>query len=111
MKRYIKSSVFSDSLPSYPNFWSLSTEDQDNLVDEFCDSSYFELAAQDLENNRGPQDSEEYLPWQVVWSDPYQGDDAYYNFASKKEARQFIERHPDLMACFESGEAYLHKVR
>ena len=111
MKRYIKSSVFSDSLPSYPNFWSLSPEDLDKLVDEFCNSSYFELAAQDLRNNRGAQDSEEYLPWQVVWSDPHQGDDTYYDFASKKEARQFIERHPNLMDCFEIGEAYLHKVR
>ena len=111
MKRYIKSSVFSDSLPSYPNFWSLSPEDQGKLVDEFCNSFYFELAAQDLRNNRGAQDSEEYLPWQVVWRNTYQGDDTYYDFASKKEARQFIERHPDLMACFESGEAYLHKVR
>ena len=111
MKRYIKSSVFTDSLPSYPNFWSLNTEDQDKLVDEFCDSSYFELAAQDLYNNQGYEDPEEYLPWQVVWADPYQGDDAYYNFASKQEAMQFVERHPDLMASFESGEAYLHKVK
>lgn len=111
MKRYIKSSVFTDSLPSYPNFWSLSTEDQDKLVDEFCDSLYFELAAQDLHNNQGHEDPEEYLPWQVVWADPYQGDDTYYNFASKQEAMQFVERHPDLMASFESGEAYLHKVK
>lgn len=81
------------------------------LLTSFAASSYFELAARDLRNNQGSQDSKGYLPWQVVCSDPYQGDDTYYNFASTKEARQFIERHLDLMACFESVEAYLHKVR
>lgn len=110
MKLYVKAHDSSNSLPRFPQFWSMSVNDQDDLVNEFCDSKWFELAADDLAVHEGNEHADNF-PWQVVWTDYSQGPDHFYNFATQAEAMDFVERHPDLMADFTSGWAYLRNVQ